>query len=153
MRISELRDLVVRSGLARPEEVKPCSEDEVRALEVSLGIELPNSYRNFLLAMGRSAGSLFIGSSAFYESLFELREWAQELLEENEVRDPLPPDAFVFLMHQGYQFMFLRNSEGEDPPVRSYNEADPGQTFQVIAPSFTQFLADAIEGHARAQGH
>ena len=28
-----------------------------------------------------------------------------------------PDDALVFWMHQGYQFMFLRAAEGDDPPV------------------------------------
>jgi hypothetical protein len=151
--IAELRDLIVSSGVARSDEIRPCSEEEVTALEVSLGVEMPNAYRDFLLTMGRGAGDLFIGSDVYYDRLFELREWAQDLLDENEATDTIPLDAFVFLMHQGYQFMFLRKSEGEDPPVWAYNEADTTSAFRIVATKFTEFLRNAIEGHARPQGY
>jgi hypothetical protein len=37
----------------------------------------------------------------------------------------LPEDAFVFLMHQGYQFLFISLDQGDDPPVFLVTERDP----------------------------
>jgi hypothetical protein len=47
------------------------------------------------------------------------------LLLENH-QPPLPNKAFVFFMHQGYQFMyFIADSSSDDPPVFYYLEGEP----------------------------
>ncbi len=61
----------------------------------------------------------------------------------------MPEDAFVFFMHQGYQFMFFRLSEGDDPPVYYYGEGEGQDTFRVLQPSYSAFLETEIEGHAK----
>src|SRR6266851_6487960 len=104
------------------DEIVPCTEDEVHTLERQLGFSLPGAYKEFLLWMGHGAGILLRGSDCFYQHLPPLRTWAEELLEENNFPEPLPEDAFVFFMHQGYQFNFFRISEGDDPPVHFYGE-------------------------------
>ena len=55
-----------------------------------------------------------------------MREWADEMLAENGRPFELPPGAFVFLMHQGYQFMyFVCDGATDDPPVYYYLEGQP----------------------------
>ena len=73
------------------------------------------AYQEFLLSMGRSAGQFLRGSDCFLNHIPQLQEWAVELLQENNFAESLPEDAFIFLMHQGYQFSFFRVSEGADP--------------------------------------
>jgi hypothetical protein len=62
----------------------------------------------------------------------------------------MPPDAFVFWMHQGYQFCFFRTSDGDDPPVYYYLQA--GLSERVVSGQFvrkyehySEFLADWID--------
>jgi len=43
-------------------------------------------------------------------------------------------------MHQGYQFMFIRAAEGEDPPVYYYMEQSG--KFVKKADQLSQFLLD-----------
>jgi hypothetical protein len=135
-------------NFVRSDEIVPCSEDEINALEYHLGLSLPQAYREFLLWMGHSGGGLLRGSDCFYKHLPHLREWAVELLEEDNFHEPLPDDAFVFFMHQGYQFAFFRLSEGDDPPVYYYHESTDQSSFVISHRSFSEFLIVGIEDEA-----
>ena len=128
--------------------VTPCTEREVTDLEEKLGLQVPDAYKEFLLWMGHGAGNFLRGTDCFYDSL-PLNEAACELLTEDNVTLQLPEDAFVFYMHQDYQFMFLRTSEGPNPPVYFYAEESRDKGFQTLYESFSDFLATEIDGHER----
>jgi hypothetical protein len=101
----------------------PCTEAEVSALEQDVGTRLPAAYRAMLLLMGREPDPSFTGTDLSIRSLRELQPAARELLEENGRPFELPPGAFVFLSHQGYQFMyFVADGASDDPPVYHYLE-------------------------------
>src|SRR5207248_219520 len=110
---TRLEKLQQRFPFVDPEKIVPCTEEEVRKLEQQVGLKLPQAYREFLLWMGHNGGGLLQGSDCFYQHLPRIQKGAVELLEEDGFPDPLPADAFVFLMHQGYQFDFFRVSEGD----------------------------------------
>src|SRR5437764_15449035 len=103
------------------QQLRPCTQSEVEEMERQLGLSFPPAYREFLLWMGHDAGEMLAGSNYRWHELPTLREWAVELLSGNNFPQALPEDAVVFLMHQGYQFMFFRASEGSDPAVYYYN--------------------------------
>ena len=75
--------------------------------------------------------------------LMELRGWAEELLVESDSKFSLPPECFVFAMHQGYQFMYFLCDGNEDPEVLYYleGEKEPYLKWQ----SFSQFTDVADE--------
>lgn len=126
--------------------VVPCFENEVTELEQSFGIRLPRAYKEFLLAMGHGAGSLFQGTDFSYSRLRAINASARELLSENCEDSALPRDGFVFYMHQGYEFgFFVCNGEG-DPPVSQYAE---GYGASVEWLSFTDFFLAQIEYQLR----
>jgi hypothetical protein len=103
----------------------PCSAFEVEELERNAGLPLPAAYRAYLLIAGRQPPSAWVGTDCTVSHLPELRGWAEDLLREGG-QPSLPPDAFVFLMHQGYQFMyFLADGCSDDPPVFYYLEGEP----------------------------
>lgn len=112
--------------------LRGCSEQQVDLIEQHFAVKLPSTYVAFLLRMGKEAGSFMLGSSAFYDEIYSLREYAIELLAENNFK-PLPDNAFVFFMHQGYQFGFFDVSEGDNPPVYYYNEGNEQTDFMKEA--------------------
>jgi SMI1/KNR4 family protein SUKH-1 len=132
-------------NLISPDEIEPCTEEDVHKLEQHLGIILPAAYKEFLYWMGRGAGRLQRGSRFFYGHLWDIKKVAVNLLDENEVPESLSDDAFVFYMHQGYQFAFLRASEGDDPPVYYYGEELEGNAIIKSHPSYSEFLLSTIE--------
>ena|ERR1700744_2625146 len=120
-----------------------CSEEDVLAVEDFFGITLPSAYRVFLLNMGNGAGVFMLGSSVFYDEIFNLKDWATELLEEDGFK-PLPEDVFVCWMHQGYQFAFFYPNQGDDPPIYFYHENKTKENFEKVADSFTDFLQQLL---------
>ncbi len=145
--------------IVRPETIIPCTEEEVRSLEHQIGRSLPGAYREFLLWMGHSTGGLLRGSDYRYQDLISLQKWAVELMEEDGFPDPLPGDAFVFLMHQGYEFDFFRIGEGDDPPVYYFLEGEHhgsitnlegGQhgTITAVHAHFSELLLAIVENSA-----
>ncbi|MEH2210538.1 SMI1/KNR4 family protein [Nostoc sp.] len=123
----------------------PCSDLEIIQFEQQQGITLPSIYKDFLKMMGHGAGKFLRGSDCFYQHLPQIQEWAKELLVENDFSEALPEDAFVFFMHQGYQFSFFRLSEGDNPPTYSYCEGQQEPYFVKSHDTFSDFLAVEIE--------
>lgn len=135
--------------LVSPHELVGCTYPEITELEKKLGFSLPEAYKEFLLWMGKSAGRVLQGSDCFFKHLPYLKEWAVELLEENNFPNTLPEDAFVFFMHQGYQFSFFRLSEGDDPPTYFYCEGTNQTSFTRTHNRFSEFMATEIELQAK----
>lgn len=123
----------------------PCSEEDIHTLENQLGQTLPDAYREFLLLMGRRTGGLLGGTNWLYEDLEIMQEDAVELMRHDKFPVILPPDAFVFLMHQRYQFGFFRLTEGDDPPVYYYLESDDEIALKIASPHYSVFIFNIIE--------
>jgi len=123
----------------------PCTSIEVSNLENDLGMALPIPYKEFLLYMGKGAGAIFRGSDCFYGNLRSIQVWAKQLLAENNFTEPLPNDAFVFFMHQGYQFSFFKLSDGDNLPIYSYCEGQQENYFVKTDESFGAFLGNELE--------
>lgn len=138
---------LIKSGICQENEIKGASLEEVQALSRHAGISLPSAYTAFLLAVGNGAGKFLQGSDVFLSAIRDLKKEAVNLLRENDEEFILPPDAFVFLMHQGYEFDYFIASEGDDPPVYQYVEGN-GPPVKVWN-SFSDFLRESIDSHAR----
>ena len=102
----------------------PCTQEQVEHVEQFLHLKLPVAFVEYLLWMGQWA-DMMRGSDFFYWPLFDLREGAETLMAHTECQETLPQDAIVFFMHGGNQFMFIRTSEGDDPPVYFYGGKNP----------------------------
>lgn len=148
MYLDDVKERARELDLFKPGEVVPCTAEEVRELERRTGRALPQAYKEFLLWMGHGAGELWLGSHCFYRDLEPLGDWAAVMLKRSDPAQKLPEDAFVFLMHQGYQFMFFRTSEGDDPPVYYYKDEPEQLSFSIREQHFSRFLLRAIESHA-----
>jgi hypothetical protein len=128
----------------------PCTREEVSALEQKFHLSLPRAYKEFLLTMGKGAGGFLVGSKVFYHHVDWLQEVAVEMLTEDGFPQKLPEDAFVFFMHQGYQFNFFQTSAGDDPSVYRYLEETDAETFLLIYSHFTDFLLQELQDYARS---
>jgi hypothetical protein len=121
-----------------------CIDTEIEQLESYANGELPCAYRHFLRLMGHKQGKLFKGSDSSLDDRFELRfrRFAEKLLERKGAEFSLPAKAFVFLMHQGYQYLYFVRDEGDDPPV--YLIGERNLTPKKVADSFTEYLSSYV---------
>lgn len=144
-----MNDIIIKllqSGLANKANLQGCSTSEIEKLEAASQVVLPGAYKEFLCAIGKSAGEFLIGEDVFYSDILNLRGYADELLAESQAGFVLPKSAFVFLMHQGYQFLFFDTASGEDPAVFHYmeKEAQPKEVFTNFSKWLNAILDDEI---------
>jgi hypothetical protein len=125
-------------------DVVGCTSDEIHEIEDRLGQGVPELYRRFMLVAGRRTGPALSGTDCTYPTVLELREWAEELLDECQTAYRLPPDLFVFSMHQGYEFLAMNLGGSDDPPVLQYVEGEerPMQQWST----FSGYLAEVLGG-------
>jgi hypothetical protein len=100
--------------------------------------ELPPSYVEFMLLAGHGVDGYLVGSDFTLGQLEGARGSAEDLLRESGL-PPLPSRAFVFSMHQGYQFYYFL-----DEAVYYYAEsrANVEKRFN----SFEEFFESATRG-------
>ncbi len=104
----------------------PCSASEVERVEEVLGVSLPPAYKAYLRIAGREPPAAWVGSDCTVRHLEGLREAAEHLLRDGG-QPPLPAEALVFCMHQGYQFFYvIADGCSDDPAVFYYLEGEPG---------------------------
>lgn len=128
-----------------------CSLEEIAAREVRLGGRFPLVYRSYLRRCGHDPAGLFVGSDVGFARHDDLRAGAEWLLDRGGLTGALPDNADVFVMHQGYSFLYVLADGGFDGPVFGYVEGE-----EAIEEMFASFeaLLDAevslIEDNNRA---
>lgn len=114
---------------------------KIQEIESYFDVSLPADYVLFLKEMGLSGGDFVKGSDCFYDRIFDLRGYAQELLEEDNSNFKLKKEHFVFFSHQGYSFAFF-DSSLDNPPIYYYFEEDMEP--HIKYPSFASFIEENI---------
>ena len=117
----EFRDRYLLSGIATGR----VESQEIDALEESFGVPFPAAYRAYLRVCGTTPPEAMIGSDCTIGHLPSINDAAPELIAESNATEHFPDRFFVFLMHQGYTFLYFPVGESEDPPVYCYLEGDP----------------------------
>lgn len=103
-----------------------CTDKQIEELEARYKLKLPAAYIAFLKGKYPEVYPILTGSDYGYSYLVKLRNCAEELLQENGNPFQLAQNDFVFIMHQGYQFLFFPCGEDTDnPPVYYYLEGEP----------------------------
>ncbi|MFI5531255.1 SMI1/KNR4 family protein [Kitasatospora sp. NPDC051853] len=150
-RVRSLTAAVVDGTTATADRVRGLSGAELDRIERDQAAPLGAAYRCFLERVGGGAGHFLRGTDVFHPRVIGLGAAARELLAENDVPFALTDSDRVFLMHQGYQFEFLRGP-GPDPEVWSYCE---GGTFGDVPTlrfaRFTDWLRAQVTAAAPAE--
>jgi SMI1 / KNR4 family (SUKH-1) len=132
-------------------------EAEVAAAEARLGVRFPTVFREYLVQMGQSPGDLFRGTDLARVEEFEgFRASAEALLRETDPSFFLPPEAVVFMSHQGYIFVYVLAIGGFDGPPMQWTEGEREPS--PVAPTFAEMvdaelrLKEENHRHARERG-
>ncbi len=126
-----------------------CSNEQIEQLRfLANGKKLPLAYEEFMRTMGSGAIAFMTGESVYMNEVLMLKRSADELLIENDSKNRLTENDFVFWMCQGCMFCFFKLDEGENPPIYYYNEARE-DCFYKIANTFTEFLINKLKKNAK----
>jgi hypothetical protein len=145
---------LVGSGLVSQSDLVGCSEDEIRAVEDAFSVRLPAAYRQFLTRLGKGSGDFLRGTDFRYADhvdIFSQRKLAEGLLNASGSSFHLMPTHFVFMSHQGHQFLFFDCDGTDDPAVWRYleGEADP----QPVASRFSIWLKACVVDEVDPNSH
>ena len=89
----------------RDRDPRGCTWNDIDKLAQRHLVRFPADYTTFLLKAGNGATGLWAGSDYTLNRLDGIQVGARELLA--AIGLELPRDAFVFFMHQGYQFFYF----------------------------------------------
>ncbi len=129
---------------SRGNKLSPCNARDIENIEQKLKVKLPEEYLEFLLTMGRGAGKFMLGSDVFIDELLTLKEGALEIIDENNL-PPLPPNAFVFWMHQGYQFAFFEINEKNQLDIYFFSEGNNMKNYKFLNYSLAEFFYKQLD--------
>ncbi|MBI6864423.1 SMI1/KNR4 family protein [Lysinibacillus fusiformis] len=120
--------------------MKPCSKDDIlKLVELSPTRTLPKTYLDFMNKAGNGIEFL-VGTDYSMKYIFDLKEWAIELLEENNSIKILTDNQFIFMMNQGYMFWFFNLNDGYNPAVYCYDESVELDDFNKVSDTLSDFL-------------
>jgi len=137
---------LIQYGVGNDNTILGCTESEILELIHDQNVNaLPPIYIKFMRYAGKRAGGLWAGTDAFYPYMKGLKQVAVDLLIENDFDFDLPDTSFVFLMHEGYQFMYFDTTVIDDPEVLYYME---GKDTIVSKGKFSRFITYFIEERA-----
>ena len=105
-----------------------------------LNTKFPRVFVAYLRRMGRERAGLFIGSDAEPYYMHEYKQQAIEALRAGGVKQFLGRHSVVFLLHQGYSFLYFEggNPSQFDSPIYQYIEGEPEP--KRIAAGFAELL-------------
>ncbi|MCB1024491.1 MAG: SMI1/KNR4 family protein [Acidobacteria bacterium] len=140
----QLIEKLVDYGVTSLADIRGCSALDISRLEDDLAVPLPETYKEFLVCMGRGAGRFLNSIDIYFESIVGNQRAAAELLKEDKNGFVLSEMDFVFAMNQGYEFMYFDlKQDTEDPAVYYYIEGSkmPEKKFE----KFSDFLIQSVK--------
>lgn len=145
---------LIEDHLRRLTTFRGYSEEDIAAAELQLALKFSTVFRAFLREFGACRGDLFCGSHvAAPDEFARLRFDASTLMGETDAQLVLPTASVVFLMHQGYTFLFILGVGGFDGPVFQWVEGDVAP--RQIASTFAELVDAELQlmevGAARAR--
>jgi hypothetical protein len=147
---------LTEAGLVKPGALKGCTAEEIRQIEAKFQLQLPGIYQEFLARMGKAAGHFLVGSDFLFPTPLSLRAEAEALLEQSGLEFELEHGDFVFVGHQGYEFLFFRVGDSPDLPVFLLTEdEEPKKVFSQFSDWLLSCVGDEIEAFksVRHQAH
>lgn len=144
----QLLERLIRAELCPPDEIRGCTQKQLRQIEKCAAAPLPADYLETLSLIGCAAGHFMSDLDFFYPAMLSLTERTRELIAESI---SLPEDAFVFADRYGEQILFFRLAEKRKGAVYKWSDEEP-EPFLKVFNSFREFLEAELTAHEMQAG-
>lgn len=144
--MSNLSPLVAKllSKGIRSKEIVGCSNEDVRVLQESTTLQLPEDYLSVMRFIGRKAGCFFRDSVFFFPEILghneEVKDWLSEAVE-------IPTSFFCFFNNQNSYLAFIDTEEPSDCRIYQWHDGNPS-TFQRLSTNLEGVLIKEISALA-----
>jgi len=120
--IDNLAIRFIETGIATPDTIRGCSEEELLEIEEFFNLKLPGAYKDYMRKFGKASGAFLEECGIYYPNMLRNRERAETLLN-NNTDYKLKDSDLVIITRYGYEFYFFDTEDGNpDPPVYRYRE-------------------------------
>lgn len=119
----DYKTILIESGVAIQDSIEGVTESELHDLEDIFSVQLPISYKKFLLACGRKAGYLGSTLGLFYPLVKSLKQEFLDLIDEDGLSLQLPENAFIFSSFDGLVFDYFICDGTPDPMLFRVDES------------------------------
>jgi hypothetical protein len=134
MDAQELVNRLLAAGLATPDTILGCSDEEIHQIETKMDVRLPDTYKDFLRVCGKCVGTFRADIDWLYPEVLTNRGQAIDLLQICGKGLALPERAYVIsASHEHFTFFDTAQMEG-DLPVYLFVEGS--HEFSRVAESF-----------------
>jgi hypothetical protein len=127
---------LISSGMAPPNTVIGCTEDEIDLMEEHLNVQLPQGYRDFLRVAGKCAGAFETNSEWLFPEVLELTTEGRRFVARMEGGRLQLPEKAVVCARGSFEYItfFIADGTSDDPPIFIYVEEQghftkPGVSF------------------------
>lgn len=164
MYLDTAKKILKASNPKLEEQFRGVSAAQITLLEQKLQKKLPLAFIELLEWFGKSGGNLMCGSNFYYTCWIgeayqnierygenaNMKNFAIELLNENGLNgEGILKDAIIIMMHQGYIIDYIKDNEGENPPVYSFSEGTITDVNVKIASSLSQYIEDLLTNEGK----
>jgi SMI1 / KNR4 family (SUKH-1) len=129
-------------------ENKGCSDDEILEMEDYYGFSFPETYREYLSIVGKHSHYVgaYLQGCAFWNYQY-MKDYSKEIIEHyNKEHGTISQyeDSSIIIAMSDECFNFIKNGQGENPPVYNFNADGPGSEIIKIDDSFTSYLQKMV---------
>ncbi len=116
-------------------------------MESFYGFNFPEVYREYLACIGENSYHMnlcvYTSGLAYcnYEYMRTHAKWVLDIYNEDFDTKTIFDDNFIIFACMMRVFLFLKNNEGENPPVYVFGADGPGSEVEKIYNSFTEYLS------------
>ncbi|MDG9671179.1 SMI1/KNR4 family protein [Hahella sp. CR1] len=133
---------IVENGLATAEELIGITSSDIENLEKLFSVQLPDSYKSFLLFCENNMEMLGSTPILYYPEIINLRDSFDNLIED-ELKITTPENSFIFYSFDELIFDFFICNGNPDPVM--YRVVEGKNNIESRGSTFTDYFFRLIE--------
>ena len=145
MNLQNIFDLMDKKGVASASDLVGVGLQEIADMEAYFALAFPQSYREFLMTAGRSAGFLSPWMAFYFDDLKEIHSQFETLNRQRETPIELPENALLIASCESV-FDYIVCADTDNPAVYRFDLfTEPKPRTKRVAANYVSYLKKLVE--------